>query len=85
MIGQLAKNYHNEYDKLITGSELLYLALKVILDIHHLIGGRVIFLECKNEPGLIEFYKNNGFFYYDTESENQLLQYICFINDIELK
>jgi hypothetical protein len=85
LIGQLAKNYHNKYNELITGSELLYLVFKVILDIHHLIGGRVIFLECKNAPGLVEFYTKNGFSYYDTESENNLLQYICFVNDIELK
>lgn len=61
LIGQLSKNFFNGYDKLITGDELLKLACDKVKSIQGEIGGRVVYLECENNPKLINFYSANGF------------------------
>lgn len=61
LIGQLGKNYYNNYNKLISGELLLNSACKKIKEIQNAIGGRYVFLECEDTPKLVEFYKNNGF------------------------
>lgn len=62
LIGQLGKNYSNQYDKLITGDELLKIACDKVLAIQQQIGGKVVYLECEDKPKLIKFYEENGFF-----------------------
>lgn len=61
LIGQLGKNYNNNYNKLITGDVLLKLACNKIKEIQNIIGGRYVFLECENNEKLKEFYELNGF------------------------
>ena len=61
LIGQLGKNYANEYNRLITGDELLHLAFDRIRTIHMCMGGKMAFLECAPIPSLIRFYERNGF------------------------
>ena len=61
LIGQLGKNYANGYDKLITGDELLELAIRKVREIQHSIGGRLVYLECEDNDKLIDFYEQNGF------------------------
>ncbi len=61
LIGQLGKNYHNGYNKLISGDILLKFACNKIKEIHNLIGGRYVFLECEDNEKLKEFYESNGF------------------------
>lgn len=61
LIGQLGKNYNNEYNKLITGDELLSLACEKIKGLQLLIGGKIAYLECEDTPRLVEFYQANGF------------------------
>lgn len=61
LIGQLSKNFLNGYDKLITGDELLKLACDKVKAIQGEIGGRVVYLECEDNPKLIDFYSSNGF------------------------
>lgn len=61
LIGQLGKNYYNNYNKLIAGDILLKLACDKIKETQDLIGGRFVFLECEDKPKLKEFYENNGF------------------------
>lgn len=61
LIGQLGKNYHDGNDTLITGSELLQLAIEKIKKVQAETGGRVVYLECEDAPGLIKFYEDNGF------------------------
>lgn len=61
LIGQLGKNYNNEYNKLITGDELLSMACEKIKGLQLLIGGKIAYLECEDTPRLIEFYRSNGF------------------------
>lgn len=61
LIGQLGKNYTNGYNTLITGDELLELALEKVKEIHSILGGKIVYLECEDKERLIEFYSNNGF------------------------
>lgn len=62
LIGQLGKNYYNEYSKLITGDELLKLACEKVKEIQQNIGGKIVYLECEDAPKLVDFYQKNGFY-----------------------
>lgn len=61
LIGQLGKNFKNGYNDLITGDQLLKLAVDKLSKIQLDIGGKWIYLECEDKQKLIEFYKENGF------------------------
>lgn len=61
LIGQLGKNYSHNYDKLITGDELLKLALDKVAEMQRIVGGKIVYLECEDKPKLLEFYSENGF------------------------
>jgi len=61
LIAQLGKNYKSEYNKLITGDELLAEACNKICRIQLDLGGRFTYLECEDKGCLIDFYKRNGF------------------------
>ncbi len=61
LIGQLGKNYANSYDKLITGDELLRLALDKVREMQNIVGGKIVYLECEQKDSLIDFYSRNGF------------------------
>lgn len=61
LIGQLGKNYSHGYDKLITGDELLKLALDKIREMQNIVGGKIVYLECEEKEALLEFYSRNGF------------------------
>lgn len=62
LIGQLGKNYSNNYDKLITGDELLKIACDTVHEALRIIGGKLVYLECEDTPALINFYEDNGFY-----------------------
>jgi hypothetical protein len=61
LIGQIGKNYSNSYNQLISGNELLKLALDKVHELQSIIGGKIVYLECEDKPRLLEFYSNNGF------------------------
>ena len=61
LIAQLGKNYTNDYNTLITGDELLAMAINKVKQIQSDLGGRIVYLECEDVPYLIEFYSSNGF------------------------
>lgn len=61
LIGQLGKNFSHEYNKLITGDELLAEACNRISAIQFDLGGRFAYLECEDKPKLVQFYSENGF------------------------
>ncbi len=62
LIGQIGKNYYLNYNKLISGDELLELALRTVRTAQYIIGGgKFAYLECEDEPKLIDFYQRNGF------------------------
>lgn len=68
LIGQLGKNYNNGLNKQITGDELLALACEKVQYIQHLLGGKVVYLECEDKPKLIEFYERNMFISFSKRS-----------------
>lgn len=61
LIAQLGKNYTNDYNKLITGDELLKMAIDKVKQIQIDIGGRFVYVECEDIENLINFYSSNGF------------------------
>jgi len=61
LIGQLGKNYTHSYNKLITGDELLKLALDKVKAMQEIVGGKIVYLECEEKEALLEFYSRNGF------------------------
>ena len=91
LIGQLGKNYTNDYNALITGDELLNIACDTVKEAQRLIGGRLVYLECENIPSLINFYQRNGFFNFgrrkldreenDTLKGDYLLQFFKSLRD----
>ena len=61
LIAQLGKNYANDYNKLITGDELLKMAIDKVKQIQINIGGKFVYVECEDIKYLIDFYASNGF------------------------
>lgn len=61
LIGQIGKNYSHGYNNLITGDELLKLALEKVREMQRIVGGKIVYLECEDKPKLLEFYGENGF------------------------
>ncbi len=61
LIGQLGKNFSNGYNNLITGDELLQMAITKIQKIQYEIGGKIAYLECEDKDSLKVFYEKNGF------------------------
>ena len=68
LIGQLGKNFDNNYNDLITGDELLAMACKRIQDMQKVFGGKVAFLECEDIQGLVAFYERNRFKRFDNRN-----------------
>jgi hypothetical protein len=84
LIGQLGKNFSHGYNDLITGKELLWVALRKVLEIHQDIAGKVVFLECIDHPKLNEFYESCGFKAYGVNPDG-LCQFIRYTKDIILQ
>jgi hypothetical protein len=68
LIAQLGKNYHNGYNRLIAGDELLQMACNKVSEVQKFIGGKTVYLECENCINLLNFYKDNGFVEFGTRS-----------------
>lgn len=68
LIGQLGKNFTNGYNKLITGDELLKLALDKVHEMQNIVGGKIVYLECEQKEKLIDFYSQNGFVNFGTRA-----------------
>lgn len=62
LIGQLGKNH--KYANLISGDLLLKYACDEVRAAQMIIGGKIVYLECANEPKLIDFYEHNGFVHF---------------------
>ncbi|EGO63481.1 hypothetical protein [Acetonema longum] len=86
LIGQISKNYANDMDKLqlISGSDLLRLALIKIKEAQHITGGRIVLIECIGHNKLKEFYDKHGFVFLDQDGNDGLLRYIREINHIDI-
>ncbi len=68
LIAQLGKNYKNGANRLITGEQLLGMAIEKVKELQYMAGGMVIFLEAENEEKLLQFYEaENGFKRFDVK------------------
>ena len=65
LIAQLGKNYGIEDGNLIKGRDLLNFALEKVQEAQRIAGGKIVFLECEDNPKLISFYRANGFEIFD--------------------
>ncbi|MGH0485874.1 GNAT family acetyltransferase [Bacillus mycoides] len=73
LLGQLGKNYNEVANKAkaCCGKDLLELAYEKIREVHRIVGGRVLYLECEPHVKILDFYKSNGFNQLEEfESEN---------------
>lgn len=67
LIGQLAKN--DAHKDQIDGSEVINLALSIIMKSFKYVGGRIILVECDDNPKLIDYYTQSGFDYFQRDEE----------------
>ena len=89
LIGQLGKNFANEYNKLIPGDVLLKLATDKVRAIQAVLGGKFVYLECEDKKSLTDFYSENGFVIFgkrnldrderDMQSGQYLLQLLKYL------
>lgn len=61
LIAQLGKNFTDGNDTLISGADLLQLAVSKIQNIQKEIGGRFMYLECEDNEKLLAFYSKHNF------------------------
>lgn len=61
LIAQLGKNFADGNNYLISGAELLQMAVDKVKSIQEELGGKFVYLECETKEKLVQFYKNNGF------------------------
>ena len=61
LIAQLGKNFADGNNYLISGAELLQMAVDKVKSIQEELGGKFVYLECETKEKLVQFYNNNGF------------------------
>jgi hypothetical protein len=74
LIGQFGKDEHEA--KEVPGKELLDLCMRVIRQVHTLIGGRYVLIECRDIEKVAEFYRGNGFELLQTDKSDNYLQMV---------
>ncbi|HJO95540.1 MAG TPA: hypothetical protein QF753_19245 [Victivallales bacterium] len=73
LLGQVGKNY--AFDNQINLAIILENVYSVFKSVQHLIGGRIILLECKDENRLISYYKKHGFYFLQKEkNQTQMIK-----------
>lgn len=83
LIGQVGKN--DLYQESLTGFKLMQYCLSTLFDGQAQLGGRVVMLECKDIPYLIDFYKQFGFIKLERDcQEDELVQLIKTLREDEL-
>lgn len=61
LIAQLGKNFADGNNYLISGAELLQMAVDKVKSIQQELGGKFVYLECETKEKLVQFYSDNGF------------------------
>lgn len=61
LIAQIGKNYTAGNNMLISGSDLLQMAMDKVRKVQNEVGGRFVYLECEEIPALKGFYEKNNF------------------------
>ena len=72
LIGHIAKN---DRVKESLGDYILNNAISLLLQAQEIVGGRLVYLDCKDIEPLKAFYQKNGFKYFQTSPESKLLKY----------
>lgn len=90
LIAQLGKNFTNNYERRISGDDLLQMACDKIKISQAIIGGKFAYLECEDVDFLKKFYTYNGFVEFGKRkleqsekglfSSNYLVQLLKFID-----
>lgn len=80
LVAQLARNFQQTDRHIIGGAELLDYCINVIEQIQHMVGGRIIILECESgNAKLEEFYRRNCFRDYDNRVDKYGNRYRMFL------
>lgn len=83
LIGQIGKNDEHKND--ISGFDVMEYCMAKVLEGQARLGGRIVTLECKDIPYLIQFYEQFGFKKLEREYENdELIQLIRVFQGNEL-
>ena len=83
LIGQVGKN--DLYKEKIASYDVMQYCLSTLLDGQMRLGGRIILLECKDVPYLIEFYNQFGFIKLEKDyQKDELIQLIKILQEDEL-
>lgn len=83
LIGQIAKNDLSK--ELISGLEIMEYCLLTIFKGQAVLGGRIIMLECKDIPYIVNLYERFGFQKLERDyEEDELLQMIKILEDDEI-
>lgn len=83
LIGQFAKNEACAIP--IDGTDLMQYCLNMVLDGQMHLGGRIILLECKEVPYLIDFYGRFGFSKLEKDyAEDELIQMVKVLQEDEI-
>lgn len=61
LIAQFGKNYADSVPAGFHGTELMSLVLDQLQKIQRMAGGRLVYLECEDNPFLLDFYSRQGF------------------------
>lgn len=72
LIGHIAKSDNTEYK---VGSFIIDSAFDIFLKAQGLVGGRLAYLDCRDNEHLKKLYENLGFTYFQTSLKTGLLQY----------
>ena len=84
LIGQIGKNYSKEAQetKSITGKMILSLAYDTLLQAKMIVNAKYVWLECTDNPKLLDFYKSFGFTEINNyTSENKLKLLLMKLED----
>lgn len=65
LIAQLGRNFNPNLPLSIAGSDLLPMALQRVLDMEYLIDGKTVYIECNDQPKLLDFYSAARFLTFD--------------------
>jgi hypothetical protein len=74
LIGQIGKN--DTYKSQIKGDAIIESAMSIISRAQDDVGGRIVLVECADNPNLIKFYQNNKFKVLNTSDMVQLIRMI---------
>lgn len=75
LLAQLGKNTNVAKHTMISGKDLIDMAIEILADIRHRIGGGIIFLECEDIQKIIDFYEKNNFKIYSRRTASDGIEY----------